>query len=92
MMLRATRHKATGSKLADEFGFMHRVFCITGLSVALFGCPASNEDVQPPSDQIYFPTGLAALPDESALFVANANLRSALRIGFHRRARHGPSR
>jgi len=37
------------------------------------GCTASGADVQPPRDQLAFPTGMAAAPDESVLFVANAN-------------------
>jgi DNA-binding beta-propeller fold protein YncE len=39
----------------------------------LAGCPASGDAVRPPKDQIFFPTGIALGPDESALFVANAN-------------------
>ena len=37
------------------------------------GCTASAKEVQPPVDQIYFPTGLAVTPDQSVLFAANAN-------------------
>jgi DNA-binding beta-propeller fold protein YncE len=37
------------------------------------GCTASSEDVRPPADQLSFPTGLAAAPDESVVFVTNAN-------------------
>ncbi len=37
------------------------------------GCTASAEDVRPPVDEIFFPTGLAVAPDESVLFLANAN-------------------
>jgi YVTN family beta-propeller protein len=37
------------------------------------GCTASAEDVRPPPDQMAFPTGLAVSPDETALFVVNAN-------------------
>jgi DNA-binding beta-propeller fold protein YncE len=42
----------------------------TGLLAA---CTASAADVRPPADQIFFPTGAALAPDESVLFVANAN-------------------
>jgi DNA-binding beta-propeller fold protein YncE len=42
---------------------------ITGLA----GCPAAGEDIQPPRDQLFFPTGLTVAPDSSVLFVANAN-------------------
>jgi YVTN family beta-propeller protein len=37
------------------------------------GCTASAEDVRPPPDQLAFPTGIAVSPDESSLFVVNAN-------------------
>ncbi len=39
----------------------------------LAGCTASAEEVRPPVDEIFFPTGLAIAPDESVLFLANAN-------------------
>lgn len=39
----------------------------------LAACTASAEDVRPPSDKLYFPTGLAISPDEHVLFAANAN-------------------
>lgn len=42
-------------------------------SAALAGCPAQGDEVRPPRDQIFFPTGMAMAPDESALFVINAN-------------------
>ena len=37
------------------------------------GCPASSDDVAPPPDELYFPTGLALDPTESDLYVVNAN-------------------
>lgn len=40
---------------------------------ALGACTASGDEVTPPSDQFFFPTGLAVSPDGSKLFVANAN-------------------
>jgi DNA-binding beta-propeller fold protein YncE len=43
------------------------------LLLASAGCTASSEQVRPPKDQLYFPTGAAVAPDESFLFVANAN-------------------
>ncbi len=43
------------------------------LAVAAAGCPASSEEVRPPADQLFFPSGLGIAPDESVLFVANAN-------------------
>jgi len=41
--------------------------------VAITGCTASSNEVHPPADELFFPSGLAIAPDESALFVANAN-------------------
>ena len=41
---------------------------------ALIGaCTASADQVRPPEDQIFFPTGAAVSPDDSLLFVASAN-------------------
>jgi DNA-binding beta-propeller fold protein YncE len=37
------------------------------------GCTASSEEVRPPADQIFFPTGVALAPDQGTLFVASAN-------------------
>lgn len=37
------------------------------------GCPATSEEVRPPSDKFYFPTGMGISPDQELLFVANAN-------------------
>jgi DNA-binding beta-propeller fold protein YncE len=42
-------------------------------AVALVGCTASSEQVRPPPDAVFFPTGAAISPDERFLFVANAN-------------------
>jgi DNA-binding beta-propeller fold protein YncE len=36
-------------------------------------CTASAEEVRPPEDQLFFPTGAAVAPDDSVMFVANAN-------------------
>jgi DNA-binding beta-propeller fold protein YncE len=44
--------------------------CATGFSAA---CTASADQVRPPEDQIFFPTGAAVSPDDSLLFVASAN-------------------
>lgn len=44
-----------------------------GLAAGLAGCTASGEDVHPPQDRLFFPTGLAVSPKEDFLFVANAN-------------------
>ena len=51
---------------------MQRVL-VSVLLAGLAGCPAEGEEIQPPPDQLYFPTGLAVAPDSSVLFVANAN-------------------
>jgi YVTN family beta-propeller protein len=42
-------------------------------AAALGACTASADDVRPPGDQLFFPTGLAVTPDEHFLFAANAN-------------------
>jgi len=36
-------------------------------------CTAPSSEVRPPADAFYYPTGMATSPDESLLFVANAN-------------------
>ena len=40
---------------------------------ALAACTASAEEVAPKERNLFFPTGLAVSPDDSKLFVANAN-------------------
>jgi len=40
---------------------------------SITGCTASAEEVRPPADQIFFPTGAAVSPDDAFLFVASAN-------------------
>jgi DNA-binding beta-propeller fold protein YncE len=40
---------------------------------AAAACTASSDDVRPPADELFFPTGLAISPDESVLFVISAN-------------------
>jgi DNA-binding beta-propeller fold protein YncE len=45
----------------------------TVLCCSLLACTASADEVRPPSDQFFFPTGVALTPDESGLAVANAN-------------------
>ncbi|MEO8704341.1 MAG: YncE family protein [Kofleriaceae bacterium] len=42
-------------------------------AAALGACTASADEVRPPDDELYFPTGAAMAPDESVLFVANGN-------------------
>lgn len=58
---------------------MRAAIAVIPLGLALAGCPASAEDVRPPADAFYFPTGLALSPDDRYLFVSNAN--SDLRYG-----------
>jgi len=57
---------STSSALARALGW-------AVISAAIAGCTASADDVHPPRDQMFFPTGLAISPNERALFVANAN-------------------
>jgi len=40
---------------------------------SMMACTASAEEVRPPADQIFFPTGAAVSPDDALLFVASAN-------------------
>ncbi|HEU5055652.1 MAG TPA: hypothetical protein VFU21_03980, partial [Kofleriaceae bacterium] len=49
-----------------------RAACALALLLSA-GCPATSEEVRPPSDQFYFPTGMAISPDQELIFVANAN-------------------
>lgn len=42
-------------------------------ALLLVGCTASGDEVRPPRDEIFFPTGAAVSPNGSHLFVANAN-------------------
>lgn len=37
------------------------------------GCTASSDEVRPPSNQFFFPTGVVVDPQEETLFVASAN-------------------
>jgi DNA-binding beta-propeller fold protein YncE len=64
MWVKATDHRATRSKAAVT----RYVVCL-----GLAACTASAEEVRPPEDQFYFPTGMAVSPDDTKLFVANAN-------------------
>lgn len=44
-----------------------------GSMLVLAGCPATSDEVRPPPDQLFFPAGVGVAPDESVLFVTNAN-------------------
>lgn len=46
--------------------------CLLGCALAS-ACTASSEDVRPPPDQLFFPSGVGVAPDSSVLFVVNAN-------------------
>jgi DNA-binding beta-propeller fold protein YncE len=50
-----------------------RLTAALAAATALFGCPATGEEVRPPNDQFYYPTGMDISPDQGVLFVANAN-------------------
>lgn len=52
---------------------MQRFAALALAALMLSACPASSEDVRPPSDQFFFPTGIAMTEDQRTLFVANAN-------------------
>lgn len=45
---------------------------LLGCGVVL-GCTASADEVRPPPDALFFPSGMVVSPDERVLFVANAN-------------------
>ncbi len=40
---------------------------------ALTGCPATSDEVRPPDDQFFFPTGMAIDEGQGSLFVSSAN-------------------
>ena len=46
---------------------------LTLAALSAASCTADSAEVRPPADQLFFPTGLALAPDESVLFVLNAN-------------------
>jgi DNA-binding beta-propeller fold protein YncE len=65
----------TSIKATDSAGKRSKA-AVTRLGLACIGlaaCTASADEVSPPKDQFFFPTGLAVAPDESRLFVTNAN-------------------
>jgi DNA-binding beta-propeller fold protein YncE len=49
------------------------MFRVLAAVLLLTGCPATSDEVRPPRDQFYFPTGMDISPDQEILFVANAN-------------------
>jgi hypothetical protein len=52
---------------------VRRLSLVTALAWLCAGCPATGDEIRPPDDQFYFPTGMDIAPDESVLFLANAN-------------------
>ena len=65
----------TSIKATDSPGRRSKA-AVTRLGLACIGlaaCTASADEVSPPRDQFFFPTGLAIAPDDSKLFVTNAN-------------------
>ena len=56
---------------AEEHGL--RAMVPVAIALALGACTASSEEVRPPDDQLFFPTGVAVSPDESLLFALSAN-------------------
>lgn len=49
------------------------VTATAGSLLLALGCTASSEEVRPPQNELFFPTGVAVSPDESHLFVTSAN-------------------
>lgn len=53
---------------------MKRFQLVSIVALALAsGCTAALDEVRPPADQFFFPSALAVSPDESVVFVTNAN-------------------
>jgi hypothetical protein len=46
---------------------------VVALGVAAGGCFYTSNGLSPPTEQLYFPTGMVVSPDRSALFVANSD-------------------
>lgn len=60
-----------GAAKSNQLAMQRVLLCL--MLAGLAGCPAEGEEIQPPRDQLFFPTGLTVAPDSSVLFVANAN-------------------
>lgn len=60
------------SRVQTDVGAYRHLLAVLGL-VAVAGCPASSEEVRPPRDQVYFPSGMALSPAEDLLFAVSAN-------------------
>lgn len=72
-MSEATQQRPLQSKAAMWFLMLRRSLLAMGIAVGVAACTASSEDVRPPKDQLFFPTGAALTPDSTKLFVVNAN-------------------
>jgi YVTN family beta-propeller protein len=70
---RATTPAGRWSKLVAMVSSRPRVGALALVAAVAAGCTASSEEVRPPADQIFFPTGIALTPDASTLFVGSAN-------------------
>jgi DNA-binding beta-propeller fold protein YncE len=71
-----TDRRATGAAGSGSKVFVAMCRAQLPLLAALWlcaGCPASGDEVRPPDDQFYFPTGMDIAPDESVLFVSSGN-------------------
>jgi DNA-binding beta-propeller fold protein YncE len=64
--------RATLSTLPRSKMFAMRTVFLLGCA-CVAGCTAPAEEVAPPADELFFPTGLAVAPSEAVAFVANAN-------------------
>jgi DNA-binding beta-propeller fold protein YncE len=67
-----TRWWGATPRQAERSKRIVRIVCALAALLSA-GCPATSEEVRPPSDQFYFPTGMAISPDQELMFVANAN-------------------
>ena len=72
MILVLTRWWGATPRQAGRSKRIVRMVCALAALLSA-GCPATSEEVRPPSDQFYFPTGMAISPDQELMFVANAN-------------------
>lgn len=70
---RATVSGTTRSKNVPMGRARKRAVLAFGLAAAAAGCTASADQVRPPDDVLFFPTGAAISPDDRYMFVSNAN-------------------
>jgi len=75
-MIRTTREGCARSNPLVAVRLSRVLMAVPGLVVLVAlgaGCPATGDEIRPPDNSFYFPTGMDKAPDESVLFVANAN-------------------